>query len=60
MEKSFEELMSELEQITKELESNSCTLSELIEKHQRGTELCNICNNKLKEAQEILVKKIEG
>ena len=55
----FEELLKELEEIVKELESGKLTLEESIEKYQRGVELSNICKEKLLSAKEIIIKKME-
>lgn len=56
----FEELLKELEEIVKELESGNLTLEESIEKYQRGVELSNMCKEKLLSAKEIIIKKMEG
>jgi len=59
MSKNFETLMAELETIVKELERENLSLESSIEKYKKGIELSKICHEKLKEAQKVLVNKIE-
>ncbi len=54
----FEELLSELNKIVAELESGTLSLEESIEKYKRGMELSNLCKNKLIEAKEVVVNKM--
>lgn len=54
----FEELLNELNIIVKELESGSLSLEDSIEKYKRGMEISNLCKNKLMEAKEIVVTKM--
>ena len=54
----FEELLKELEEIVKELESGTLTLDESIKKYQRGMELSNLCKEKLLSAKELIVQKM--
>ena len=53
----FEELLKELEEIVKALESGDLTLEESIEKYQRGMELSALCKEKLLSAKEVVVQK---
>ena len=55
----FEELLKELEEIVKALESGNLTLEESIEKYQRGMELSALCKEKLLSAKEVVVQKME-
>ncbi|MCK9537447.1 MAG: exodeoxyribonuclease VII small subunit [Bacilli bacterium] len=55
----FEELLKELEEIVKALESGDLTLEESIEKYQRGMELSALCKEKLLSAKEVVVQKME-
>lgn len=48
---SFEELLKELEVIVKRLESGESTLEQSIEDYTRGTQLRNLCQKKLEDAQ---------
>ncbi|KPJ97755.1 MAG: exodeoxyribonuclease VII small subunit [Desulfobacterales bacterium SG8_35] len=62
-EKSFEEALAKLEQITKELEEGNLSLEESLKYFDEGVKLAEHCNNKLNAAQkkvEILLKKNEG
>lgn len=59
MEKTFEEIMLELEQIVKQLENDSLPLEEALTKYQKGIELSKMCHDRLAQAKEIVAKKIE-
>lgn len=54
----FEQLLEELNNVVKELESGNLSLEDSIEKYKRGIELSNICMNKLQEAKAIVVTKM--
>lgn len=54
----FEELLKELDEIVKELESGTLTLEESIVKYQRGMELSKLCKEKLLSAKEVVVQKM--
>lgn len=51
-EMSFEEAMSKLETIVKELESGNCTLDDAINKYTDGMNLAKACGDKLNSATE--------
>ncbi len=51
-EMSFEEAMSKLEAIVKELESGNCTLDDAINKYTDGMNLAKTCGDKLNSATE--------
>lgn len=55
----FEDLLSELDSIVKELESGSLDLEQSIEKYKQGIELSNKCKKMLEEAKAEVVKKME-
>lgn len=57
--KKFEELLTELEAIVKELEGGSLSLEDSIEKYKKGMELSNLCKQLLEEAKEVVVKQME-
>ncbi len=59
MERTFEEIMLELEQIVKQLENDSLPLEEALSKYQKGIELSKLCHDRLTQAKEIVAKKIE-
>lgn len=57
--KSFEEMMQDLEQIAKELESGNLSLDESVKKFEEGMELSKECSKILESAEKkisILVK----
>ena len=49
---SFEEAITKLEGIVKELESGSCSLDDAINKYTEGMQLAKICGDKLNNATE--------
>lgn len=49
-EKTFEEILADLEQIISELESGSVDLDRTIDKYSEAMKLAKICNDKLKNA----------
>lgn len=53
---SFEDSMSKLETIVKELESGSLTLDESIEKYTEGMKLAKSCGDKLNSATDKINK----
>lgn len=57
-EKKFEEAMSELEQIVKQLERGDVPLDEAIAKFQEGMALSQYCNETLTKAEETVSKMI--
>lgn len=57
--KSFEEMMQDLEQIAKDLESGNLSLDESVKKFEEGMELSKECSKILESAEKkisILVK----
>ncbi len=61
--KSFEEAISELENVVNELENADMSLDESVNKFQKGIELSNYCNKLLEDAEKkisILIEKNDG
>ncbi len=56
--KSFEELLKELQQVVEDLESGKKSLEESVELYQRGMALSLECKNRLDKAKEAVVKKV--
>ncbi|MGD9604585.1 MAG: exodeoxyribonuclease VII small subunit [Bacilli bacterium] len=56
----YEELIKELEEIVKSLESGNLTLDEAIEKYQRGIEVAALCKEKLVNAKELIITKMHN
>ena len=56
MEKSFEEALSELEAIVKELESGNVNLDDAINKYGEAMKLVKVCEDKIKNAEDMVVK----
>lgn len=60
---SFEQAMSELEAITRKLESGNLELDEAIKLYEKGSELTRLCEKKLNSAKlkvEKIVKSSDG
>lgn len=55
-EKKFEELMIELENIIKELESGNIDLDNSIKKYTEAMNIVKVCNDKLNNATETVNK----
>ncbi|HHT54952.1 MAG TPA: exodeoxyribonuclease VII small subunit [Acholeplasma sp.] len=55
--KTFEELMAELEQVVKELEDKDISLDDAVKKYQLGLELTKKSHQMLKEAEAVIVKE---
>jgi len=51
-EKSFEEMIIELEDIVKSLEKDNLNLDEFINKFENGMKLAKDCNKKIEEAEK--------
>lgn len=51
-EKSFEEMIDELENIVKSLEKDNLNLDESISKFETGMRLAKDCNRKIEEAEK--------
>ncbi len=54
--KTFEEALSELEKISKKLESEDVTLENAIELFEKGVELSKECSNMLTSAKQKIEK----
>lgn len=55
-EKSFEESLTELETIVKDLESGNVSLDDAITKFNEAMKIAKICNDKLNNAEESVNK----
>lgn len=56
MSKSFEESVTELDNIVNLLESNDLTLEDAIEKYKSGMSLAKDCHDILSKNEELIVK----
>ena len=59
MEKSFEEALSELEAIVKELESGNVNLDDAINKYGEAMKLVKVCEDKINNAEDMVVKIVK-
>jgi exodeoxyribonuclease VII small subunit len=58
--KTFEDALSRLEEITRDMENGDLSLEDSLKKFDEGIKLAEFCNRKLDEAQKkvnILIKK---
>ena len=58
-EKSFEKNLQKLEEIVKKLENGDIPLDDAIKEFNEAMELANICDKKLKNAEEALTKIVK-
>ena len=49
---NFEDAISELERITRELESGALSLDQSLESYERAVSLIKLCNEKLESAEK--------
>ena len=56
--KTFEELLKELQDIVSSLESGKLSLEESVEKYQSGMAISLECKKRLDQAKEVVVKKV--
>ena len=56
---SFEEALTQLEDIVQNLENGNLNLDESIEVFQKGIELCNFCSKKLDDAEKKITMLIQ-
>ena len=59
----FEQALTQLEDLVREMESDDLPLEELIQKYEQGTQLHRVCEKRLDEAQgriELIRKKRNG
>lgn len=62
-EMSFEEAMSELQNIVRNIETGKDNLEDIIQSYERGNALKELCDKKLKEAKlriDKIVQKADG
>ena len=58
-EKSFEEAMQRLEEITQNLESGDLSLEDSIDVFEEGMKLAKFCSKKLEEAEKKVTKLVK-
>ena len=56
--KTFEELLKELQDIVSSLESGKLSLEESVEKYQSGMAMSLDCHKRLAQPTEVVVKKV--
>ena len=57
--KTFEQALSELETLVKELESGEIELNEAVKKYNEGMKLSKHCHDLLKDAESVIVKMMK-
>ena len=58
--KTFEQLLKELQEIVNNLESGSLSLEESVEAYQKGMTISLECKKRLEQAKEIVVTKMNN
>ena len=56
--KTFEQLLKELQEIVSNLESGNLSLEESVEAYQKGMSISLECKKRLDQAKEVVVKKV--
>lgn len=59
MKKTFEQSLEELETIVKELESGNVNLDDAINKYSEAMKLVKVCEDKIKNAEEMVTKIVK-
>lgn len=59
MKNTFEESLTELESIVKELESGNINLDDAINKYSEAMKLVKVCEEKIKSAEEMVTKIVK-
>lgn len=57
--KTFEQILAELQEVVNDLESGKLTLEESVKAYQKGMELSLECKKRLESAKEIVVTKMK-
>ena len=58
--KSFEELLKELQDVVTKLESGKLSLEESVEMYKRGMSLSLECKKRLDEAKKVVITKVDN
>jgi len=58
--KSFEELLAELDQAVTQLEGKDLSLEEAIKTYQKGMDISQQCKKLLEEAKSVIVTPVEN
>ena len=58
--KTFEELLKELQEVVNNLESGKLTLEESVAAYQKGMDLSLECKKRLEEAKSVVVTKVQN
>ena len=56
--KTFEQLLKELQEIVNNLESGNLSLEESVDAYQKGMTISLECKKRLDQAKEVVVKKV--
>lgn len=59
-EKTFEELLNELQEVVTQLESGKLSLEESVATYQKGMSLSLECKKRLEEAKQVVVTKMNN
>lgn len=59
MAKTFEQALTELEELVRELENGEIELNEAVKKYNEGMKLSKYCHDLLKDAENVIVKMMK-
>ena len=59
-EKTFEQLLKDLECVVKDLENKEIPLDEAVKKYQLGIELSKACYQMLEDAEKLVTKEVKA
>ena len=58
-EKTFEQALTELEELVRELENGEIELNDAVKKYNEGMKLSKYCHDLLKDAENVIVKMMK-
>jgi len=59
MKLSFEQALTKLEEVVKQLENKNISLDEAVKLYNEGLELSKICYEELKDSEKLIIEKME-
>lgn len=59
MKLTFEQALTKLEEVVKQLEDKDISLDEAIKLYNQGLELSKLCYEELKQSEKLIVEKME-
>jgi len=59
MKLTFEQALTKLEEVVKQLENKNISLDEAVKLYNEGLELSKICYEELKDSEKLIIEKME-